>query len=169
VDFVEIEQAWHHVLWDDAAKSKFQPPWWRKSWLRWRGWRCAAAGIEYLNWASSLKIDESMGVNPGDNHYGAPTYQAKAAKEILALYAWWTVTYRNRPDPYDASGWTAYCEASRAANNGQLSWDGNKDSAELRKMCNRALRALSQIEAQYEKEDEQMMIRLIKIRQSLWT
>jgi hypothetical protein len=169
VDFVEIEQAWHHVLWDDAAKSKFQPPWWRKSWLRWRGWRCAAAGIEYLNWASSLKIDESMGVNPGDKHYGEPTYQAKAAKEILALYTWWTEIYRNRPDPYEVSGWTAYCEASRAANNGKLSWDGAKDSAELRKMCNRARKALSDIEAQYEKEDEQMMIRLIKIRQSLWT
>jgi hypothetical protein len=36
-------------------------------------------------------------------------------------------------------------------------------------MSDRALKALRKIEAAYEKEDEQMMIRLIKVRHSLWT
>lgn len=169
VDFVEIEQAWHHVLWDDAAKSKFQPPWWRRSWLRWRGWRCPEAGLEYLQWASSLVIDESMGVNPSEKHYGEPTYQAKAAKEILELYKWWTVTYRNRPDPYEVSGWTAYCEEKRAANGGSLGFATGDKTPELKKRSKQVLKELRDIEAKYEKEDEAMLIRLVKIRHSLWT
>jgi hypothetical protein len=110
-----------------------------------------------------------MGAEPGSDGYGEPTYQAKAAKEIIELYTWWTTTYRNRPDPHDASGWTEYCEASRLANGGKLSWSSSKDSPEMRKMSDKAHKALRKIEAAYEKEDETMMIRLIKIRGSLWT
>jgi hypothetical protein len=169
VDFVEIEQAWHHCMWSDEAKTKFDVPWYRKGWLRLRTWRCPEAGMEYLKWASELVVDKDMGVEPGSKGYGEPTYQAKAAKEIIELYTWWTVTYRNRPDPYEASGWSAYCEASRAANGGSLSWSSSKDTPEMRKMSDKAHKALRKIEAAYEAEDEAMMIRLIKIRGSLWT
>jgi hypothetical protein len=109
-----------------------------------------------------------MGAEPGSKGFGEPTYQAKAAKEIIELYTWWTVTYRNRPDPYDASGWTDYCEASRLANGGRLSFSGDK-TPELKKASDIAMKKLRKMEADYEKEEEQMMIRLIKIRQSLWT
>jgi hypothetical protein len=169
VDFVEIEQAWHHCMWSDESRTKFDTPWWRKGWLRWRTWRCPEAGLEYLRWASNLVMNEDMGLESTDELYGKLTNQALAAREIIELYTWWTTTYRNRPDPYEASGWTEYCEASRAANGGRLSWSSSKDSAELRKMSDKAHKALRKIEASYEKEDEQMMIRLIKIRQSLWT
>ena len=166
VDFVEIEQAWHHCMWSDDAKTKFDVPWWRKGWLRWRTWRNAEAGMEYLRWAETLTNAEFL--DDDKKHLAEPTHQAKAAKEIIELYTWWTVTYRARPDPYDASGWTEYCEASRLANGGKLSWSGDK-SPELKKMSDKAHKLLQKIEAQYEKEDEAMMIRLIKIRQSLWT
>jgi hypothetical protein len=166
VDFVEIEQAWHHCIWSDEAKKEFEVPWWRKGWLRWRTWRSPEAGMAYLTWASTLTNAEFL--EEGEKHKAEPTYQAKAAKEIIELYTWWTVTYRNRPDPYDASGWTEYCEASRIANGGKLSWGGDK-SPELKKMSDKAHKLLRKIEAAYEKEDEAMMIRLIKIRQSLWT
>jgi hypothetical protein len=125
--------------------------------------------MEYLTWASGLVVDKDMGAEPGSKGYGEPTYQAKAAKEIIELYTWWTVTYRNRPDPYDASGWTEYCEASRIANGGRLSFSHAKDTPEMRKMSDKSHKLLRKIEAAYEKEDEQMMIRLIKIRGSLWT
>ena len=105
VDFVEIEQAWHHCIWSDDAKTKFETPWWRKGWLRWRTWRCPEAGMEYLKWASTLTNEEFL--EEGEKHKAEPTYQAKAAKEIIELYTWWTTTYRNRPDPMDASGWSA--------------------------------------------------------------
>ena len=166
VDFVEIEQAWHHCIWSDDAKTKFDVPWYRSGWLRWRTWRCPEAGMEYLRWAEKLTNEEFL--EEGEKHLAVPTYQAKAAKEIIELYTWWTTTYRNRPDPYDASGWTEYCEASRAANGGKLSWSGDKDP-ELKKMSNVAMKKLRKMEADYEKEEEQMMIRLIKIRGSLWT
>jgi hypothetical protein len=169
VDFVEVEQAWHHCMWSDEARTKFDVPWYRSGWLRLRTWRCPEAGLEYLRWASNLVMNEDMGLETTDELYGKPTHQAIAAREIIDLYTWWTVTYRNRPDAYEASGWTAYCEASRSANGGRLSWSSSKDSAELRKMSNKAHKLLRKIESDYEKEDEQMMIRLIKIRQSLWT
>jgi hypothetical protein len=165
VDFVEIEQAWHHCMWSDEAKTKFDVPWYRSGWLRWRTWRNAEAGLEYLRWAETLTNKEF--IEEGEKE--EPTYQAKAAKEIIELYTWWTVTYRNRPDAMDASGWSAYCETSRAANGGSLSWSSSKDSPEMRKMSDKAHKALRKIEAAYEKEDEAMMIRLIKIRGSLWT
>jgi hypothetical protein len=168
VDFVEIEQAWHHCIWSDEAKTEYEVPWWRKGWLRWRTWRSPEAGMQYLKWASELKVDENMGSNPDEKGYGEPTYQAKAAKEIIELYTWWTVTYRNRPEPMDASGWSEYCEASRIANGGKLSWGGDK-SPELKKMSDKAHKLLTKIEKAYEAEDEAMMIRLIKVRGSLWT
>jgi hypothetical protein len=169
VDFVEIEQAWHHCMWSDEAKTEYEVPWWRSGWLRLRTWRSPEAGMEYLKWASGLVVDENMGAEPGSKGFGEPTYQAKAAKEIIELYTWWTVTYRNRPDVHDVSGWSAYCEASRAANGGKLSWMSNDKSPELKKMGDKALKLSQKIEAAYEKEDEEMMIRLIKIRGSLWT
>jgi hypothetical protein len=97
-----------------------------------------------------------------------PTYQAMAAKEIKELYLWWTTTYRNRPDPYDASGWSEYCELNRISNGGRLGFSDDKDP-ELKVMCDTAHKKLQEIEAAYEAEDEAMMIRLIKIRGSLWT
>jgi len=169
VDFVEIEQAWHHCMWSDEAKTEYEVPWWRSGWLRLRTWRSPEAGMEYLKWASGLVVDENMGAEPGSKGFGEPTYQAKAAKEIIELYTWWTVTYRNRPDVHDVSGWSDYCEASRAANGGKLSWMSNDKSPELKKMGDKALKLSQKIEAAYEKEDEEMMIRLIKIRGSLWT
>ena len=167
VDFVEIEQAWHHCIWSDDAKTKFETPWWRKGWLRWRTWRCPEAGMEYLKWASTLTNEEFL--EEGEKHKAEPTYQAKAAKEIIELYTWWTTTYRNRPDPMDASGWSAHCEAMRVKYPGSFFSSLNSKDPEDRKASNKAHKLLSKIEKAYEKEDEEMMIRLIKIRQSLWT
>jgi hypothetical protein len=164
VDFVEIEQAWHHCMWSDEAKTEYEVPWWRSGWLRWRTWRSPEAGMEYLRWASTLTnrdfIEEDVALEP--------THQATAAKEIIELYTWWTVTYRNRPDPYEVSGWTAACEAQRLANGGKLSFSTPKDPV-LEKTQDKAHKILQKIEKDYAKEDEAMMIRLIKIRQSLWT
>ena len=166
VDFVEIEQAWHYCMWNDEEQKKYNVPWWRSGWLRWRTWRCPEAGLAYLNWASTLTNEEFL--DDDKKSEAVPTYQATSAKEIIELYTWWTVTYRNRPDPYEASGWTAACEASRLANGGRLSFSGDKDPV-LKKASDKAHKLLQKIEADYEKEDEAMMIRLIKIRQSLWT
>jgi hypothetical protein len=160
VDFVEIETAWSHI-------AKYDPPFWASGWFRWRTWRCPEAGVDHLDWAMSLT--NSDWCEPDHPEYGKPTLQAVNAREIKELYLWWTETYRNRPDPYDASGWTAYCEANRETNGGKLSWGGNKGNPELQAQSDRAHKMLQEIEAAYEAEDEAMMIRLIKVRNSLWT
>jgi hypothetical protein len=166
VDFVEIETAWSHIAWGDKeARAKYDPPFWASGWFRWRTWRCPQAGLDHLDWAMTLTNVEWL--DEDKKHLAEPTYQAKTAKEIKELYLWWTETYPNRPDPYDASGWTEYCEKARELNNGKLF--GSKSTPELKKMSDKSHKLLRKIEAAYEKEDEAMMIRLIKIRNSLWT
>ena len=165
VDFVEIEQAWHHCLWSDEERKKYRVPWWRKSFLRWRTWRCPEAGLEYLRWASTLTNEEFL--DEDEKHLAEPTHQAKAAKEIIELYTWWKEVYPNRPDVHDASGWTAYCDMRRAK--GYDFFDMEDKTSQEAKQCREALDKSQELELQYEQEDEAMMIRLIKIRQSLWT
>jgi hypothetical protein len=47
--------------------------------------------------------------------------------------------------------------------------DMEDKTPEEAEMCSTALDKSREIEAAYNKEDEEMMIRLIKIRESLWT
>lgn len=172
VDFVELELAWWHIAWDDEAKEKYQAPFWATGWFRWRTWRCPQAGLDNLEWQMSIRADASYGLKEGDKGWNEPTRQAINAKEIHELYTWWTTVYRNRPDPHDASGWTAYCEKKRALNpDDRMSglFSTKNETKALRAECNRALKLSQKIEEQYRKEDEQMMIRLIKVRDSLWT
>ena len=170
VDFVEIESAWSHIAWGSKEDlAKYKPPFWASGWWRWRTWRCPQAGIDHLDWAMTLVMDDNMGVEKDSPNFGKPTGQAERAKELKELYIWWTVTYRARPDPYDASGWTAHCEAMRVKYPGSFFSSLNSKDAEDKKASDKAHKLLSKIEAAYEKEDEAMMIRLIKARDSLWT
>jgi hypothetical protein len=116
----------------------------------------------------SLVCDKDWGTDETSPDFGKPTSQAIRAKEIKELYTWWTTVYLARPDPHDASGWSDYCEAVRLANGGKLSWGGDK-TPELKAMSDVAHEKLREIEEAYDAEDEEMMIRLIKIRDSLWT
>jgi hypothetical protein len=165
VDFVEIETAWHHVLWDDKARKEYQVPWYRTGWLRWRTWRSPEAGIAHLKWAMTLTDAEFKDLEAGE--VPEPTYQAKAAKEILELYTWWKDVYPARPDPHDASGWTEYCEMRREKGYHFLDMEDNTE--EERAQCRSALDKTREIEDAYNLEDEEMMIRLIRVRHALWT
>jgi hypothetical protein len=168
VDFVEVELAWSNIAWDQESRAKYNPPFWASGWFRWRTWRCPQAGIDNLKWQMTLTLDREYPDQdiPADK-IGVPTPQAVRARELYDLYIWWTETRSKRVDPYEASGWTEYCERLRELNGGSLF--GSKTTPELRKLSNRSHKLLQKIEAQYEREDEQMMIRLIKVRGALWT
>ena len=167
VDFVEVEQAWSHIAWGTKEdRKKYDAPFYATGWWRWRTWRCPQAGIDHLDWAMTLTDVEWL--DEDKKHLAKPTNQALTAKEIKELYTWWTVTYRNRPDPYEASGWSAYCEMLRIKHGNRWIGISEKDPAS-RNASTKAMKLLDKIEKAYEKEDEQMMIRLIKIRDSLWT
>ena len=166
VDFVEIESAWSHIAWGSKEdRAKYDPPFWASGWWRWRTWRCPQAGIDHLDWAMTLTNTDWC--EPDHPEYGKPTGQALRSKELRELYIWWTTVYPNRPDPYEVSGWTEYCEQARILNDGRLF--GGKSTPELKKLSDKSHKLLQKIEAAYEKEDEAMMIRLIKARDSLWT
>lgn len=164
VDFVEVELAWNHVLWNDETRKKYNVPR-SRSFFRFRNWRCPLAGIDHLKWAMTLTNEEFL--DEDEKHKAEPTHQAKAAKEILELYTWWTEIYPNRPDVYDVSGWSAYCDLRRKQGYDLL--DLEDKTPEMAEMCRTALDKSRAIEDEYNKEDEEMMIRLIKVRQSLWT
>jgi hypothetical protein len=166
VDFVEIELAWWHIAWDNEAKKKYSAPFWARGWFRWRTWRCKRAGLDNLVWQMKLVHGDNDGVSEDHKLYGKPTLQSIKAKEIYELYFWWTVTRPARPDPHEVSGWTAICDRARELNGGKLSFNTPK---ELKKEHDRAHVLLSKMEEQYETEDENMMIQLIKVRNSLWT
>ena len=162
VNFVEIELAWNFCVWDSEARKKYQYPWWR----RWyRNWRSEEAAMAYIAWAKTLTNAEFL--DEDKKHEAVPTHQAETAKEIEILYRWWKYERPQRPDPYDVSGWSAICERRRVKYPDEIlpEDETKKEKAESKK----SLDALHKLEAEYEKEDEEMMIRLIKIRQGLWT
>jgi len=167
VDFVEIETAWMQIAWNSEERHKYNPPFWASGWFRWRTWRCPQAGLDNLRWQSELIHNEEYCKD--QPYYMKPTPQAVKAQEILDLYTWWTETYRNRPDPYEASGFSAACDAQREANGGKFNWGSREKNPAIKKQMDKAHKLLQKIEIAYEKEDEAMMIRLIKVRHGLWT
>jgi hypothetical protein len=60
--------------------------------------RSREAGLDHLNWASSLIYNEDYGTLKGDKHYGEITPQALSAQKIKELYLWWKDIRPNRSD-----------------------------------------------------------------------
>jgi hypothetical protein len=172
VDFVEIELAWWHLVWEGKKKrAEYNAPWWRFGWWNTRLWRCQKAGLDNLEWQRNLRWKEEE-VGSNDPNVGKLTPQAVSAQEIYDLYMWWTVTRPARPDPHDASGWSAYNDLrQRSMPEGTSFWDmlDSDETEDEREKSQRLMKLANEIENKYEQEDEDMLIRLIKIRHSLWT
>lgn len=161
VDFVEIEKAYSGYRWDEDKQKGMR--WWQVGRWRTRTWRSAEAGLKHLEWETTLTDEEWI----DDKSQAKPTYQAETAREIIALYKWWTEVYPNRPDPMDASGWSDYCDDRRDRGIDFLDFE---DYPEDSKWDTRAMHEkMREMEKAYEDEDTEMLIRLIKIRKSLWT
>jgi len=170
VNHVEIELAASNFRWDKEAREKYNTPFWAVGWFRWRTYRNSEAGMDYLNWAAELRWTENE-VGSDSPQLNELTYQAINAREIRDLYLWWKHVYPNRPDPHDASGWTALC-AKRSADTGddELGFlDFAERSDEDREETRRVLDLSNQMETDQLQEEEDMLIRLIKVRKSLWT
>lgn len=180
VDFIEIEKAWMSVIWgQDENREKFGYTKWEMN--RWTNWlftekRHPEAGLHYLEWEMSLVQDDawygnhepSISEAKEKGEYGKPTGQALSAKEQFELYNWWKNIRPNRPDPYDASGYNDYF--AMLEKNGKDFLDSLEDQTpEQAAISRKCSMDCHEIEQAYEKEDEEMLIRLIKIRRSLWT
>lgn len=157
-EFVEHELAWMQEL-SEAYDEREQVKSWcwktkllyylheggRKSWKPNR-----EQGLKYLDWKETLVNDGSYGFSKDDSEYGKPSIWAENAKEIRALYLWWVDDFMNRKDPHD---WKK-----------EYSSDGY-----FSKVPGGVLDNIIALENKYEKEEEEMLIRLMKIRKTLWT
>lgn len=163
-DFVEVENAWMH--WCTSTKSTGLPwyaryvPFYVQFFFRDRG-----AGLEHLLWESDLdretpgkdKIEASQGVG-----------QAEAAREIMMLYLWWTDIRPARKEPeYPAE----LVEFDKTRDD-VLSWFSDrfinahpKEYALFKRHC----MEVHDMEEVWGEEDTEMFIRLVKIRNDLWT
>jgi hypothetical protein len=150
VDFIEIEKAYCNYRWQEDKMKTLS--WWQGGKWRTRTWRNPEAGLAHLSWEIGLEED------------GAQS-QSETAKEILELYKWWTEVYPNRPDPMEVSGWSAYCDDKRDRGIGFLEKDSEEDKWDVNAMHD----MMRKLEKEYDEEDTEMLIRLIKIRSCLWT
>jgi hypothetical protein len=157
VDFVEVELAWMHVVFDEDARKNRKHPWWSLGWTRFKAFRDPDAGLMHLRWEMRLD-DESL-----PSHDRNPQ-QAMRAREIWEIYHWWKFIRPQRPDPYDFSGWSEYC-GSRS----MKELFGNDRTEEDQKMSMELIDRAKEIEEAYDREDEEMLIRLVKLRKHLWT
>lgn len=111
--------------------------------------------IRHLEWASTL---DDPNLPPMDQ---SPD-QAATARETLALYLWWVDIRPARsvpePPPYDDQGLESFAPFDPNFNH----------NAEDFKEYERVLAENFATEAKWVDEDTEMLIRLIKIRESLW-
>jgi len=160
VDFVEVEKAWMHVVWDPEERHNHKYPWWSYGWTRFKSFRNPQAGIDHLKWEMTLDSPKLL------PHERSPS-QAQTAREIWEIYHWWKFSRPARPDPHDASGWSDHCRQLEARGKHILDFESETD--EERARGNECLDRSRELEAAYEAEDEEYLIRLVKIRKSLWT
>lgn len=154
VDFVEIEQAWHNYICKSGSEKNIT---WIEKYLpflfKWT-FRRPDLGINYLKWASALD-DPSLPPHERCDH------QAVAARETFILYDWWKnirsarkeielpLLRKNDDDDDDIFGVI------------------DRTSEEYKSFSDISNRRESQ-EEEWHKEDDEMLIRLIKIRIHLW-
>ncbi len=154
VDFVEYEKA-NMQRW--SSDEKFKLP-------------NKAAGLAYLGWEISLK-DEGV----GEAVHVAHVRQSEAAKETLALYYWWKYTRPLRKEPGEAVGLWEFQKAMRDkyCEDGDNIWGilgRSKDyTAEEQAENDRLFQASNDEEVRQYNEDTEMMIRLVNLRNTLWT
>jgi len=160
VDFVETEKAYMFMWTAKKADRRLFPLTYRFPALRifrWTSFRSREFGMKYLKWESSLTEEDCPG-------------QATQAKEIIDLYTWWKDIRPTRIDPHDLPEWVQYCNHKRnqrADEDSLLSYDERTPDEQVR--VGELLDRMHNIEREYDQEDQEMMIRLVKIRKHLWT
>jgi len=142
VDFVEIEKAHMRNFSNPPVKLPSR-----------------TQGLAYIQWEIDLKEESPV--------------QAKTAEEIRNLYVWWKDIRPARPDTMEESGLSAYYDRYREnSDDGKFdifatlgSEKTPKEQEEYNKLSDKSV----EIDKMYEDEDDEMIIRLIKIRSNMWT
>jgi hypothetical protein len=159
VEYVEVELAWKSVIYDSDAAEKHQAPWWAVGPLRTRTWRKPEAGLQYLEWETTLGLEDPQSIR---------------AREVLTLYHWWKYVRPLRMDPDVESGWAQLCERRRAKSQASgkeydIFEELEDRTAEEIDESREVMHISSTLQKQASDEDTEMLIRLIRTRQGLWT
>lgn len=144
VDFVEIECAFAEIdplTWRQRINLKL--PWFLRSDEVYRN---REMGLRHLKMLEETYQD--VLVNPSD-----------APKAIREVYLWWKDVRPNRIDPDVHSGLIDYANNNPGARN----WTSHDKVAD--KLVKRSIK----IEQQYQREDTQMLNKVIKYRGFMWT
>jgi|LWDU01.1.fsa_nt_gi hypothetical protein len=169
VDYVEIEKASMMLRNDDVVDSR---KWWQKGPLD--NWRDASLGKQHLHWEMELSCGERLeycnDVDFPNERWTVddPTPQAISAKEQYELYTWWTELRPAREDAWDASGLGAWYEENSSPGWGVMDLLRDMDTRD-RAEYDAVSETHDKLEQSYLDEDEAMLVRLVKVRQSLWT
>jgi hypothetical protein len=100
---------------------------------------------------------EEWGVEKEDPLYGQPMPQSQQHQEILDLYHWW-LERPNRIHPE--------CPLPDKM---RYLFSSEKLSPEEREMIDEWIKTSNETDERYRNEDDDMLVRLIKVRHSLWT
>lgn len=157
VDYVEIECANIATAFDGKARKKALG-WRRKlpSILRFKEFRSRDLGIKHLEWETTLA---SATIDTYEQSLG----QAQRAVQVILLYTWWKEIYPNRQDlEYPDIG-----EKTHSLRFLSKKWRKNnpEDNAKISQWSKDSF----QQELDWDDEDEEMLIALMKIRKGLWT
>lgn len=183
-DLIEIEKALRQN-WDEEKKQSF----WHKIKYKFTEFRNRELGLKHLDWEISLADPNSPDFDKQlyehesfttkwktfEEFKASPdfkTTQSFMALEQKALYLWWKDIRPKRIDSHDIKGelgfsWSDYCEMMRKKYPDDFFFEEKTD--EEAKISSSALKISRKTEEKYDKEDEEMLIRLVKIRQSFWT
>ena len=152
-DYVEVECAWMYYAFRCEKGLKHPTPWYKRPFTQFRS---KELGIK------SLELDINEGKHP-------PTVEG--SKKILKLYKWWNEERPNRPDPWqrvntlsEKEDWTSPF-VKKQNKDGTIEFVMKEQSPQMK----RAVKAASIKESQQYEEDTKMLIKLMKIRDSLWT
>jgi len=154
-DFVECRQAWCSM----ALEGKNPRTWLEKNipfYYYFFPFRSPEFGIKHFEWAATLD-------NPSLPIHERSESQACAAREVLALYYWWTKERPARKE-IDIPSYDDQDLGIMAC----LDSDFNRN-AEDYKAHAEAMEKNSALSDKWAEEDTEMLIRLMKIRSSLWT
>lgn len=125
------------------------------------------AAMESFRWQKDLVYKEETIDDEDKNLIGQPTHQAKKATELETLYLWWVVTRPNRKDSFDTYPDPFFDKLFNEATSAMELFKKGTPEEEMERSKIYKLRA--DLEQKYQDEDEEMLIRLIKIRHTMWT
>lgn len=155
-DFVEVELAWRTLLNNIEYRNEVKNFWMYLKLPFVHYWfRSPEHGLRYLEWETTLD-------DPALPLMERCEAQAVNAREVIALYIWWV---KDRPTRKEVP----YAPLPRDEDCDDDIFGGFDHSTEeykaFAKSCDER-QAQSEI---WDKEDDEMLFRLIKIRKNLWT